>query len=637
MQKMRRNLCTWMIIVLIFTMLMPYQTENVQAAVVLQSSAIKNLVDSKVGRSYPNGLCLQFVEECYQSLGASRPYNCCASKSGNVHIRSTSLTDIPIGATVYFGNCGGGPCRTCGSSYYGHVGIYVGNGYFVHATGGRVQKSQISSWANKYRGYGYCGNFSLADNSSSDSCSCSTSYAGDYTVTANGALNMRNGHGTGFDTVAAIPTGTVVHVTKSDGQWAHVEWNGRSGYCVMQYLSKVNQVGAPQIQTWISDTKMGVKSTSFKKGNWYYLCYKLIDLKSGKLYSEAGGQADYSVTETLYHPDGSTAVTQNYGKSDNNWIAVRADNDGTYKGVVKVTGDFEGDSTVNFEITQNVNPGIKVWFSDSKMGNRKTSGTKGNTYYLCYEILDLNTNKRLNELSPGNYMVTETISKSNGSSVFTYTYDQSDYNWIRSPLDGIGTYKGTVQTTVNGKKIEESVEINISEPVNIRQDLYYGDLDGDGKVTATDLAVINQAANGRITLTADEEKRADLNGDGNVDEADVELIQQFIVGLINEFPVERQLGSISITEKPSKTTYTVGEKLNTDGMIVTADYNNGKSKTVTGYQVNGNTNSDGRQKVEVSYTEDGITKTAFYEIQVNSRQVKTVSLRNCEILTYTIL
>lgn len=625
-KRIKRSVCAWLSMILFITILAPYQTEYIHAAVVLQPSVIKSYVEAKVGRSYPNGMCLQFVEECYQALGAGRPYNCCASKSGNNYIRSTSSVDIPVGATVYFGNCGGGPCRTCGSAYYGHVGIYVGNGSFVHATGGRVQRSTISSWANKYRGYGYCGNFSLADGSVSDNCRCSTSYAGDYTVTANGALNVRNGHGTGFAVVAAIPTGTVVHVTKSDGQWAHVEWNGRSGYCSMQYLSKVNQVGAPQIQTWISDTKMGDQSSGFIKGNWYYLCYKLVDLKSGKRYNEAGGQAEYSVTETLYYPDGSTAVTQNYGRSDYNWIAVRADSIGTYKGVVKVTGDFEGDSTVSFEIIRNVRPSIRVWFSDSKMGNGKTSGTKGNSCYLCYELLDLNTNKRLNEVSPGNYKVTEMIYKPNGSIGYTYTYDQSDYNWIRSSLDGTGTYQGIVQAVVDGKTVEGSAQITISEPVNERQDLYYGDMNGDGKATATDLSIINQAANGRITLTADEKKRADLNGDGNVNKADVELIQQFIVGLIREFPVENQLGSISITSKPSKITYTVGETFSADGMVVTANYNNGKSKAVTGYKVTGSTASAGRHQVEISYTEAGITRTASFDIQVNRVQGKAVSL-----------
>lgn len=625
-KRLKRRLSIWLCIIILVAMPMPNQTEWIYAATNLQASVIRSYVEAKVGRSYPNGMCLQFVEECYQALGAARPYNCCASKSGNNYIRSTSLANIPVGATVYFGNCGGGPCRTCGSSYYGHVGIYVGNGYFVHATDGRVQKSTLSSWANKYRGYGYCGNFTLINNAESDNCSCSASYAGDYTVTANGVLNMRNGHGTGYSVAASIPSGTIVYVTKSDGQWAHVEWNGRSGYCSMQYLSKVNQVGAPQIQTWVSDTKMGNMSSGFKKGNWYYLCYKLVDLKSGKLYGEAGGQANYSVTETIYNPDGSAAVMQNYGKSDHNWVAIRADSVGTYKGVVRVTGDFEGESTVNFEIARNMRPGIRVWFSDSQMGTGQTNGKKGNTYYLCYELLDLDTNRRLNESSPGDYKTTETIYKPDGSRVFTYSYDKSDYNWIRSTFDGTGTYKGTVRAIVDGKAVEGSAQIDISEPLIFRQDLYYGDMDGDGKATVSDLSFINQAANGKITMTSDEKKRADLNGDGYVNQEDIELIKQFIVGLINEFPVERQLGSISITKKPSKTTYMIGETLNTDGMTVIANYNNGKSKAVTGYKVTGSTASAGRHQVRVSYTESGITKTASYDIQVERRQGKSVSL-----------
>ena len=134
---------------------------NVSAATELDPDTIVNYVNSRVGTAYPNGYCLKFVEECYQNLGGKRPYQCCAYKSGSTYIKSTSRDNIPNGATVYLGACGGGPCRTCGSQYYGHVGIYVGNGYFVHATGGKVQKSTISSWSNKYRGWGYCGNFSL--------------------------------------------------------------------------------------------------------------------------------------------------------------------------------------------------------------------------------------------------------------------------------------------------------------------------------------------------------------------------------------------------------------------------------------------------------------------------------------------
>lgn len=164
--KLRRKIAnqiivTFLVPLLSLMLVAPIATEQVRATAAIKSSTIKDFALAKVGKSYPNGYCLQFVEECYQQLGATRPYSCCASKSGNLFICSSSSTDIPVGATVYFGNCGGGPCHSCGSAYFGHVGIYIGNGYFVHATGGKVQKSSINSWLNKYRGYGYCGNFHL--------------------------------------------------------------------------------------------------------------------------------------------------------------------------------------------------------------------------------------------------------------------------------------------------------------------------------------------------------------------------------------------------------------------------------------------------------------------------------------------
>ncbi|MBO5153080.1 MAG: RICIN domain-containing protein [Eubacterium sp.] len=175
MRKFLKKMIAFVLSVMLLTGVIEPLT--VSAAVTLKSSTIRNYVLAREGQNYPNGYCLRFVEECYQKLGATRPYSCCASQSGNSFLRSESSSNIPVGATVYFGNCGGGPCRSCGSSYFGHVGIYVGDGYFVHATGGKVQKSTISSWANKYRGYGYCGNFNLNQDLSSNTSSSRPTYS----------------------------------------------------------------------------------------------------------------------------------------------------------------------------------------------------------------------------------------------------------------------------------------------------------------------------------------------------------------------------------------------------------------------------------------------------------------------------
>ena len=76
------------------------------------------------------------------------------------------------------------------------------------------------------------------ERSDDDVCNCSESYAGNYICTSNSTLNIRSGHSTSSSVVGSIPSGATVYVSKSDGTWAHVEYNGVSGCASMSYLSK---------------------------------------------------------------------------------------------------------------------------------------------------------------------------------------------------------------------------------------------------------------------------------------------------------------------------------------------------------------------------------------------------------------
>lgn len=74
-------------------------------------------------------------------------------------------------------------------------------------------------------------------------CGCSEEYAGIYRCTTETSyLNIRSGHGTSFGIVSSIPPGGIVTVTEASGtsksDWAHVEYNGYTGYASMQYLQK---------------------------------------------------------------------------------------------------------------------------------------------------------------------------------------------------------------------------------------------------------------------------------------------------------------------------------------------------------------------------------------------------------------
>lgn len=81
------------------------------------------------------------------------------------------------------------------------------------------------------------------------------------------------------------------------------------------------------------------------------------------------------------------------------------------------------------------------------------------------------------------------------------------------------------------------------------------------------------------------------------------------------------LDSISLKTKPTKLTYTEGEKLDTTGMEVIAKYSDNSTKAVTGYKVDKVeplTVSD--TTVVVSYTEAKVTKTCNFDITVNYRE-----------------
>ena len=79
----------------------------------------------------------------------------------------------------------------------------------------------------------------------------------------------------------------------------------------------------------------------------------------------------------------------------------------------------------------------------------------------------------------------------------------------------------------------------------------------------------------------------------------------------------RVLSSIAITTAPAKTAYKYGEIFNPSGMVVTARYTDGQSRTVTGYTFSPNTAlGTSNTTITISYTEGDVTKTTTQAITV---------------------
>ena len=123
---------------------------------------IVNYVKAQENNYYEYFACLRYAEEVYQHFGAPRPYDCCAHKSADRWIVSTSR-DIPLGAAVYFNNTNGS-CDYCGRNI-GHVGIYIGNGNFISVIDSSIQKRNMNDsnlvWNSSYMGYGWIGGTSF--------------------------------------------------------------------------------------------------------------------------------------------------------------------------------------------------------------------------------------------------------------------------------------------------------------------------------------------------------------------------------------------------------------------------------------------------------------------------------------------
>ena len=69
-------------------------------------------------------------------------------------------------------------------------------------------------------------------------------------------------------------------------------------------------------------------------------------------------------------------------------------------------------------------------------------------------------------------------------------------------------------------------------------EVVYGDLDGDGNVSAADALEVLKSVVGKTTLTEDQFKAADTDGSGKADAADALNILKKVVGKIQKFPVE---------------------------------------------------------------------------------------------------
>lgn len=68
---------------------------------------------------------------------------------------------------------------------------------------------------------------------------CNDSFAGEYIFAGEGSLNIRADHSEDSEVIGSVPAGAKVEVTKANGEWAHILYEGTTGLCSMEYLTAV--------------------------------------------------------------------------------------------------------------------------------------------------------------------------------------------------------------------------------------------------------------------------------------------------------------------------------------------------------------------------------------------------------------
>lgn len=164
---MKRFISFFLALAMIITMT-DIRESITKASVSLTGEQIANCFLSKEGIYGYNNLCLGFVADVFNELGAGRYGACCAYTYGKNRIISTSKDDIPLGADVFFsGTARNYPPVYCScGNIAGHIGVYVGDGYMIHSYGGRIQKTKVDtviSHGYTYMGWGIHDNVEIID------------------------------------------------------------------------------------------------------------------------------------------------------------------------------------------------------------------------------------------------------------------------------------------------------------------------------------------------------------------------------------------------------------------------------------------------------------------------------------------
>jgi hypothetical protein len=94
----------------------------------------------------------------------------------------------------------------------------------------------------------------------------------------------------------------------------------------------------------------------------------------------------------------------------------------------------------------------------------------------------------------------------------------------------------TTEISVTEATVTTATALVDNVPTGVTATLY-GDVDGDGEVSAIDAVMLQKYINGMVFLSHEQMVNADCVADGVLDEADVAVILQHLIGRYTALPI----------------------------------------------------------------------------------------------------
>ena len=448
---------------------------------VSQTDAIIAFAKSKIGSSEYNGLCLKFCRDAYEAAGiysSARPNT--AYEAGTLWIQSTSSSNIPIGALVFF--------DYTWHATAGHVGIYIGNGKMIDAESayGGVQIRNFST--RGYRGWGYYGGIKPNDNTS-----------GPPEAPAN--VRTQNGKRL-FSDKEYITFYWDTSVSATD-YWIYMWKDGKQIYA----------------------TDMG-NNTSFTSAPTSAGKYTLI-VRAGNNFGYSNGPAsvDFIVYDKLPStPSNLMSIDKKTVYSSSEYISFSWDSVSTATNYIVSLWQngvflYETDMQASTGFTSApIVPG-KYTFTVKAKNDYGLSNEAVFNFVVGWYTVKYDLNGGTGVLQEQKKVYGEPLVL-NGISPFKENYVFC--GWAQSPNGPVEYQPGSVY----------SKNDNITLYAVWKESALLGDVNGDGTIDAADAVMIQRYDSGLTTLTDEQLTAADVNADGLVDAADAVKIQRYDAGLI---------------------------------------------------------------------------------------------------------